>query len=40
MKSGQNISDNQGKKIGKITEFIGPVTSPYASIRSLYSKKK
>ena len=39
MKTGQNISDDQGKMIGKITEFIGPITSPYASILTFIKKK-
>ena len=39
MKTGQNISDDQGKMIGKITEFIGPITSPYASILPFIQKK-
>lgn len=32
IKTGQKISNEQGKKIGKITEFIGPIASPYASV--------
>jgi len=39
MKTGQNISDDQGKMIGKITEFIGPITSPYVSIIPFIQKK-
>jgi RNA-binding protein len=39
MKTGQNISNDQGKMIGKITEFIGPITSPYASILPFIQKK-
>jgi RNA-binding protein len=39
MKTGQNISNDQGKMIGKITEFIGPTTSPYASILPFIQKK-
>ena len=39
MKTGQNISNDQGKMIGKITEFIGPITSPYASIIPFIQKK-
>ena len=31
--------DDQGKKIGKISEFIGPVTSPYASFFPLFKRK-
>jgi RNA-binding protein len=32
IKSGLNVSDNQEKRIGKISELLGPITSPYASI--------
>ncbi len=32
IKPGLNVSDNQEKKIGKISEILGPVNSPYASI--------
>jgi RNA-binding protein len=39
MKIGQNVSDEQGKKIGKVTEFIGPIASPYASILPFIQKK-
>ena len=39
MKSGQNISDNQGKKIGKISEILGPVKSPYASVVPFIQKR-
>jgi rRNA processing protein Gar1 len=39
MKTGQNISNDQGKMIGKITEFIGPIASPYASIIPFIQKK-
>jgi len=39
MKTGQNISNDQGKMIGKITEFIGPITSPYVSIIPFIQKK-
>ena len=39
VKTGQNISNDQGKMIGKITEFIGPITSPYASIIPFIQKK-
>jgi RNA-binding protein len=39
IKAGQNISNEQGKNIGKITEFIGPITSPYASILPFIEKK-
>ena len=39
IKLGQNISNDQGKIIGKITEFIGPIASPYASILPFIQKK-
>ena len=39
MKSGLNISDNQEKKIGKISEILGPVSSPYASIIPFIQKR-
>jgi RNA-binding protein len=32
IKPGVNISDDQEKYIGKISELLGPVNSPYASI--------
>ncbi len=32
IKPGMNISDDQEKYIGKISELLGPVNSPYASI--------
>ncbi len=32
IKSGLNVSDNQEKRIGKISEILGPINSPYASI--------
>jgi rRNA processing protein Gar1 len=39
IKNGQNVSNEEGKKIGKITEFIGPISSPYASILPFIQKK-
>jgi RNA-binding protein len=39
VKTGQNISNDQGKMIGKITEFIGPIASPYVSIIPFIQKK-
>lgn len=39
IKTGQNISNEQGKKIGKITEFIGPIATPYASVLPFIQKK-
>ncbi|MGH9976365.1 MAG: H/ACA ribonucleoprotein complex subunit GAR1, partial [Nitrososphaeraceae archaeon] len=32
MKSGENLFDNTGKKVGRVTELIGPVNAPYASV--------
>jgi rRNA processing protein Gar1 len=39
LKVGKNITDGQGKRIGKITEFLGPVSSPYASIIPFVQKR-
>lgn len=39
LKVGKNITDEQGKRIGKITEFLGPVNSPYASIIPFVQKR-
>ncbi len=39
IKSGLNISDDQEKKIGKISELLGPVHSPYASIIPYIQKR-
>ncbi len=39
LKSGLNISDDQEKKIGKISELLGPVDSPYASIIPYIQKR-
>jgi len=30
--SGENLFDNAGKKVGRVTELIGPVDAPYASV--------
>lgn len=38
-KPGLNVSDNQEKKIGKISEILGPVKSPYASIIPFIQKR-
>jgi len=32
LKSGENLFDNAGKKVGRVTELIGPVDAPYASV--------
>lgn len=39
IKSGLNISDDQEKKIGKISELLGPIHSPYASIIPYIQKR-
>ena len=38
-KPGLNVSDNQEKKIGKISEILGPIKSPYASIIPFIQKR-
>jgi RNA-binding protein len=32
LKSGENLFDKTGKKVGRVTELIGPVDAPYASV--------
>jgi rRNA processing protein Gar1 len=32
VRSGEMLIDSSGKKVGKIVELIGPVSSPYASV--------
>lgn len=32
LRSGESLFDNVGKKIGRVTELIGPVDGPYASV--------
>jgi rRNA processing protein Gar1 len=39
LKAGKNIIDDQGKRIGKITELLGPIRSPYASIIPYVQKR-
>jgi RNA-binding protein len=39
IKPGMSISDDQVKYIGKISELLGPVDSPYASIISNIQKR-
>ena len=39
IKPGLNVSDNQEKKIGKISEILGPINSPYASIIPFIQKR-
>ena len=39
IKSGKNISDDQGRRVGKITELLGPIKSPYASIIPYVQKR-
>ena len=38
-KPGLNVSDNQEKKIGKISEILGPTKSPYASLIPFIQKR-
>ncbi len=39
IKSGLSIADDQEKKIGKISELLGPIHSPYASIIPYIQKR-
>jgi RNA-binding protein len=39
IKPGLNVSDNQEKKIGKISEILGPTKSPYVSIIPFVQKR-
>ncbi|MGN6348955.1 MAG: H/ACA ribonucleoprotein complex subunit GAR1 [Candidatus Nitrosocosmicus sp.] len=39
MKIGKNVTDEEGKRLGKITELLGPVISPYASIIPFVQKR-
>ena len=32
VRSGTNLLDEKGRKLGKVIELIGPVRSPYASV--------
>jgi RNA-binding protein len=32
LKSGENLFDKTGKNVGRVTELIGPVAAPYASV--------
>ncbi len=32
LKPGENLFDNSGKKVGRVTELIGPVAAAYASV--------
>lgn len=32
LKSGENLFDKTGKRVGRVTELIGPVAAPYASV--------
>lgn len=38
IKSGEVLSDDKGKRIGKIMEIFGPISSPYASVMLLVDK--
>jgi len=37
---GDYVCDNTGRRIGKVTELIGPVSAPYASAISLTNNIK
>ncbi len=37
--TGSTVADNDQKRIGKISELLGPVNSPYASIIPFVQKK-
>ncbi len=39
IKPGLNVSDNHEKKIGKISEILGPIKTPYASIIPFIQKR-
>jgi len=39
IKPGLNVCDDNEKKIGKISELIGPIHSPYASIIPFIQKR-
>jgi len=39
IKPGLKISDDQEKSIGKISELLGPISSPYASIIPYIQKR-
>jgi RNA-binding protein len=39
IKPGLNVSDDNEKKIGKISELLGPIHSPYASIIPFIQKR-
>jgi RNA-binding protein len=32
LKPGENLFDGESKKVGRVTELIGPVDAPYASV--------
>ena len=32
LKPGENLFDNAGKKVGRVTELIGPIAAAYASV--------
>lgn len=40
LKPGENLFDDAGKKIGRITELIGQVKAPYASVLLVDSRIK
>jgi RNA-binding protein len=38
--AGEILTDESGKKVGRVTELIGPVIAPYASILLLDNRTK
>ncbi len=39
IKPGLNVSDSQEKKLGKLSEILGPIKSPYASVIPFIQKR-
>lgn len=40
LKPGENLFDDEGKKVGRVTELIGLVKAPYASVLLVDSRIK
>jgi rRNA processing protein Gar1 len=40
LKPGENLFDDEGKKVGRVTELIGLVKAPYASVLLIDSRIK
>ncbi|HKU49157.1 MAG TPA: Gar1/Naf1 family protein [Nitrososphaera sp.] len=38
LRAGELLTDASGKRVGRIAEFIGPVSSPYASVIPMTDK--